>query len=174
MFLIRVCDVPHSQIAVEFLFLWVMNFNESFPAIHVLVSRIDKHFSAVCDKTCYCIHHRTDLCFQNSLKNFHQIFLISFVALHTLHIWVSCIHILTYKLCIYLFADFADLFIFFVRLDRKLVLNLTLSIDLVLYFIVLRFFYCFIGTKKIMYFSPFSLRHSNCPLNFCVIRFIKK
>lgn len=112
--------------------------------------------------------------FKTLWKIFIKFFLISFVALHTLYIWVSCIHILTYKLCIYLFADFADLFIFFVRLDRKLVLNLTLSINLVLYFIVLPFFYCFIGTKKIMYFSPFSLRHSNCPLNSCVIRFIKK
>ena len=45
--------------------------------------------------------------------------------------------------------------------------NLKLSINLILFVIVLPFsFSFFIGTEKVIYFSVFSPRHSNCPWTF--------
>ena len=52
------------------------------------------------------------------------------------------------------------------RLDNEPDINLKLSINFILYVIVLLFsIFLFIGTENVIYFSVFSPRHSNCPLN---------
>lgn len=52
------------------------------------------------------------------------------------------------------------------RLDRKLFINFILSTNFVLYVIVLMFSVSFlIGSQNVMYFSVFSPRYLNRPLN---------
>ena len=52
------------------------------------------------------------------------------------------------------------------RSDNVLCINLQLSINSILYVITLLLSFSFlIGTEKVMYFSVFSPKHSNWPLN---------
>ena len=53
-----------------------------------------------------------------------------------------------------------------IRLDNELGINLKLSINFVLYEIFLPLLNSFlIDTEKVIYFSVFSPKHSNCPSN---------
>ena len=74
------------------------------------------------------------------------------------NLWL-CIQIFDYVFKVGL-AGFARLF---ARLDRELAINLTMSINLILFFIVFLFSSFSVGTEKVMYFWVFSPRHSNCP-----------
>ena len=58
------------------------------------------------------------------------------------------------------------------RLQSKLPRNLMLSINFILYVTVFSFF--FISIKKVLYFSVFSPRHSNCLSNLSAISWIMK
>ena len=53
------------------------------------------------------------------------------------------------------------------RSDNLLCINLQLSINLILYVIILpsSSFSCLIGIEKVIYFSVFSPKHSNWPLH---------
>ena len=53
------------------------------------------------------------------------------------------------------------------RFDNKLDINLKLSINFILYVVVLPLSSCFlIGTEKVIYFSVFFPKHSNFPFSF--------
>ena len=61
------------------------------------------------------------------------------------------------------------------RVDNDLHINLKLSINFILYAIDSPLSSCFlIGTEKVIYFSVFSPKHSNCPSNSFVSSFIIK
>ena len=61
------------------------------------------------------------------------------------------------------------------RFDNELDINLKLSIKFILYVINLPLSSSFLnGTEKVIYFSVFSLKHSNCPLNFSASSLIIK
>ena len=99
---------------------------------------MDKQLFATSDKICLCPHQRIYGCLQIfPFKFCWTLFLNCFCSQH---IWILSKHLQhshaqdrTYNFCIYLFE------VLCVGLDRELTINLTLSINLILYVPVLQF-----------------------------------
>ena len=104
--------------------------------------------------------------FQISCISFRQTFSRKFCCSpHTWmllnHFWLSCIQDLT-SLHLPLCRPSARLS---GRLDKELAINLTLSVNLIWYFMVFPIFCFSIDTEKVMFFTVFSHRHLNCSWN---------
>ena len=79
-------------------------------------------------------------------------------------------HIVKIKLAIYAFITINPFNKLSTRLDNELDLNIKLSINFILYIIVLPLSRSFLmGTENVIYFSVFSPKYSNYPSNFLLI-----
>ena len=136
---------------------------------------MDKFFFLTSNKICWCLHCKCVnvslcMCFQIFWLNFYWNIFYSFLP-HSKDLNNKCL----FFAFIYSRQDLQSLHLLLwsilarlsAILDSELEVNLKLSINFSFYVIVLSFSSSFfIGTEKVMHFSVFSPKHSNCPQIF--------